>query len=520
MTTKFFSAALPMLFIYSCSEKYNQDIDKTPNVIFIYADDLGKGLLSSYGQKQFSTPNIDKIVNQGLKFNNAYSSAYSAPARFSLLTGYNDCRNDKYTITRGMPYCVLDTLLIAQREDSVYMLNPKIEPNDLHLAQVFKQAGYKTCAIGKLEWGFLSTRRQMSERGWDNYYGYLDHNRCHGHYPPFLFEDGKITMIEGNTYPFCGDEVSPRGSDAVNSAIRADKRGKAIYAENLFIDKALNYISENRDNSFFLYYPTLIPHGSITVPEVDPEVAKNENLTQFEKEYVSMITLLDKHVGLILDQLEKEGIAENTIVVFSADNGHAMSYYEEGRSVNDKFPLLNGKVQDDYKVTYNSIDGGDILNGNGSMSGLKRSSLDGGTNVPLAFYWKNHIEKGTTDQFVANYDFVPTVAEMLGIELKTEKSGISFFNVLFGKELPKNRTIIVDSQKRGPMIINNEGWKLRYINGENCFQLFNTEKDPMENNNLIDKYPEIAEELKNILTKECEIGYNKPSFAKGEFVVK
>ncbi|MFI3317608.1 MAG: sulfatase-like hydrolase/transferase [Rikenellaceae bacterium] len=483
---------------------------KTPNVVFIYADDLGKGMLSCNGQKHLTTPNIDRIVEQGVKYDNAYSSAYSAPARASLLTGYNDCRNDKYKQTYGGPYCVADTTLIAAAEKKINDADLTYAKDDLTLAKVFKAAGYKTAAVGKLEWGFLSTRKQMAARGWDHYYGYLDHQRCHGFYPSFLFTDGRMELIEGNTDPNAG--VTLNGDSPEATAARWNMEGKKVYCEDLFVDHIVNYIEENKDEQFFLYYPSILPHGPVSIPAIHPELLANHELTQIEKEYASMVKKLDDNVGAILDKLESAGILENTIVIFSADNGHRVYYDSEGRTSND-INLITGEAFDDYKNKFNSVTGGDRFNGNGSTSGYKRSNLDGGVNVPWAFYWKGHLEPRVSDQLIANYDLLPTMADMLGVKLKVAKSGSSYLSELMDqKPLKKDKYVITDSQVGGPMIVNNEEWKLRYYFKAKCFELFNTKEDPMEQNNVIDANPEIAAKLQAQLEAECAKGYGQTRF--------
>ncbi|MFR9520903.1 MAG: sulfatase-like hydrolase/transferase [Rikenellaceae bacterium] len=518
MRAKQILSAIPLFAIASC--QVDCEIEQRPNIILIYADDLGKGMLSSYGQQQLTTPNIDKIVNHGVKFNNAYSSAYSAPARFSLLTGYNDCRNDKYIISRGGPYNVLDTMLIAPREDSIYMRTPRFEANDLHLAQVFGAAGYKSCAIGKLEWGFLSTRRQMDERGWDEYYGFLDHNRCHGYYPAFIFHNGEIELIEGNTHANAF-VVANDGTPDDDYDRRWDMSGRTKFSEDLFIEQAEEFIANNRNQPFFLYYASQLPHGPVCTPDIDPELAANSLLTQYEKEYGSMIKHLDSSVGRIFKALEKNGLEENTMVIFMADNGHSILYNSQGRCSNGKDALMDGRTVDHYEVNYTSQAGGDVFNGNGGTSGLKRSSLDGGVNVPFAVYWKGHLTSRNEDELIVSYDILPTFADMLGVELETQKCGVSFKDVLMnGAKLNSNRTIVIDSQNIGPMIARNDGWKLRYVYPFKCYQLFNLNDDPMEQCDLIDKYPEIANELAKKLNAECSVGYNGESFASGELILE
>ena len=156
-------------------------------------------MLSAYGQRHFTTPHIDAMVTRGTSFDNAYGCMLSAPARASLLTGYHDCHPDKWMISKGGQFIPpTDNLsLIPALEKEIDDGDILLGEGDYYLPQVFKKAGYVTAEIGKLEWGFTATRKQMKEHGWDYYYGYLDHVRCHGFYPPFLFDNGEIVTIDG-----------------------------------------------------------------------------------------------------------------------------------------------------------------------------------------------------------------------------------------------------------------------------------------------------------------------------------
>lgn len=474
-----------------------------PNVIFIYADDLGKGLLSAYGQQQFTTPNIDSLVHRGTSFTRAYGCMVSAPARASLLTGYHDCRTDKWKISGGGEFVnYRDEKDIQRIEKEIDKNDITLPKNDLYLPQVFQQAGYVTAQIGKLEWGFTATRRQMQRHGWDYYYGYLDHVRCHGFYPPWLFDNGKIVDIAGNTHLNCGKSIEQETPETY--AERHDRKGKAVYSQDLFIEKILTFIRENKNKPFFLFHPTQLPHGPVAVPEVYPEIANNPALTAIEKEYASMVKMLDIHVGMIMQELRKQGLEENTIVIFSSDNGHEIYYSQKGRVEKPYRNLQTGNLFDDFADKYYTSLSGDVFNGNASMAGLKRSNLEGGVNVPLTFYWKGRFaENSVSTQLVSNYDLLPTFAEMLGVKLSAQKDGISIWKTLTENVFLSENRYVVYGSNLGPAIIENSGWKLRHYAPKNVFELYNLNIDPQERSNLIDNYPEIAEKLKAILINEC-----------------
>ena len=227
--------------------------NERPNVVFIYADDLGRGLLSHYGQKIISTPNIDKLFKKGTAFEYAYGCMFSAPARASMLTGYNDCRQGKWNISNGG--MLININGDADLEAVESQLNPtytELDTDDLLLPQVFKKAGYVTGQFGKLDWGFTATRQQIRKHGWDYYCGYLDNQHAHVFYPHFLFENDSILYIPKNTHPTEGRGFESENSE--NYKKRWDMRGKEIYSQDIFLDRMLSFIRNNQNRPFFLYH--------------------------------------------------------------------------------------------------------------------------------------------------------------------------------------------------------------------------------------------------------------------------
>jgi len=512
----FLSLAAMTPLLSNCQQSVEQkeisqfDSKEFPNVIFIYADDMGKGMLSYYKQKHITTPNIDKIFREGVSFSRSYGCHLSAPARASLLTGYHDCRtNDKWNITRGGLLRFADTSKVAAVEERLDKTNVYLPEGDLYLPQVFKKAGYLTAQIGKLEYGFTATRTQMRAHGWDYYYGYLDHVRCHGYYPPFLFDNDSIALISGNTFTNCAknDEKDFAG----HYEERWDRNGKAQYSQDIFMNKILSYIHKHKNDLFFLYHPTQLPHGPISVPYLDPEVVDNDELSSTEKEYASMIKMLDRNVGEIMRELDELNLSKKTLIIFGADNGHEIYYEHQGTSKRHHANVKTHKTVDDYTEKFYSETCGDIFNGNYSMAGLKRSNLDGGAHVPLAYYWPGHIDGGRIcDQLIANYDMIPTFRQLFGMAPLKGKDGVSYARFLLNeKAKPLDlKRCVVNSSFIGCSIVRNDGWKLRYYNKKaQVFELYNLFKDPAEHNNVINENPEIADELRRELYKECTPDY-------------
>lgn len=499
-----------------------------PNVIYIYADDMGIGMVSAYGQRQFTTPNIDRLVREGTSFSRAYGCMLSAPARASLLTGYHDCHGtDKWKISPGAAFVVplTDTVNITKAEKKINAEDVRLPKKDLYLPQVFKEAGYTTAQIGKLEWGFTATREQMRHHGWDYYYGYLDHVRCHGFYPPFLFDNGHIVPINGNTLTNGGKSIENETSDAL--AERRNRTGKEVYSQDLFMNKILTFLREHHDKPFFLYHPTQLPHGPVAIPSIHPEVATNLALTPLEREYASMVKLLDDNIGVIIAELERLGIADHTIIVFSSDNGHEIYYSQKGRCEKPYRNLQTGQLFDDYTDKYRSSASGDIFNGNADMAGLKRSNLEGGVHIPLVFYCPGVVPSGKIcNALVSNYDVLPTMAEWLQLSLQEKasgkvqkrnveekkskmqkeilkKDGRSFLPQLLKGKASSAHPYVIFGSNTGPAIVTEDGWKLRHYLSRNAVELFFLFDDPLEENDLSTTHPDKVRELERILLKEC-----------------
>lgn len=498
------------LFAFACTNKGSHS--EKPNIILIYADDLGIGLLGHEGQDIIKTPHIDKLAQDGIRFQRAYSNMLCAPARASLITGLHDCHEDGFQITEGGAYIHARSSGLSEIESSI---NEKLSPvsnEQVFLGEIAQSMGYKTAQFGKLEWGFSATDKQLKQHGWDYYLGYLDHVRAHGFYPPFLFENGKIVEYEGNTHLNCAKSGEPETQEHFEE--RWNMEGKNIYAQNIFMDGILNFIESNKNEPFFLYFPTQLPHGPVSIPTVHPDFVHDERLTQIEKEYASMVKLLDDHVGQILLKLKETNLDENTIVIFTADNGHEIYYSKEGRVLKPYTNMQTGERFDDYKQKYYSNLGGDIFDGNGGRAGLKRSNLEGGIHVPLIIRWPQQIREGrTSKRLTANYDILPTIAEITGYSAKYKTDGISFYNELIGISDQEEHNFVVYSSFLGPTLITNDGWKLRSYLKKDVFELYFLPDDYREENDLSERFPEKFKALKNTLLEACDGNFKNGLFS-------
>lgn len=203
-----------------------------PNVILIFADDLGPGLLGSYGQQLIKTPHLDKLAAEGMQFQNYYGGVYCAPARWTLLTGMHDGRLGGWGQTRGGLLIQRDAGKITEQKylrkfEEMRKRAAPIAENEVFLAQVAQRAGYRTAQFGKLDRGFVTWHEQVKRYGWDFYEGYYDHVRCHGFYPAYLWRNGERFDLPGNTSPYCGKR-DERGSEPVGEGERPIPRTSSL----------------------------------------------------------------------------------------------------------------------------------------------------------------------------------------------------------------------------------------------------------------------------------------------------
>ncbi|MBC8768409.1 arylsulfatase [Arenibacter sp. BSSL-BM3] len=429
--------------------------NQRPNIIYILADDLGYGDLSCFGQKKFSTPNIDKPAEQGMIFTQHYSgSTVCAPSRSALMTG----QHTGHTPIRGNKKVPLPSESIT-------------------VAEILKEKGYTTGAFGKWGMGLVGSQGDPLSQGFDHFYGYNNQSLAHNYYPYFLWDDEEKIILEGNKDKATGD-----------------------YAPNLIHKKALDFIDENKDVPFFLYYPSIMPHAELVAPS--SYMDKYKGTLEPEKPYkgvdegpkyrkgpygsqefphaafVAMINILDDQVGEIIEKIERLGLTDNTIIIFTSDNG----------------PHQEGGADPDY------------FDSNSIYRGYKRDLYEGGIRVPMIASWPNKIERNTkSDHISAFWDVLPTIADLLDIKVESEIDGISFLPTLLGKKDQKEHDYLYWEfhERGGRQALLAGNWKLiRYnVNEAGDYELYNLEEDPSETRNVIKDYPKKANDLIEELNK-------------------
>ncbi|HOO85757.1 MAG TPA: arylsulfatase [Prolixibacteraceae bacterium] len=451
--------------LFSCKPK----TDKThklehPNIVYILADDLGYGDLSCYGQQHFQTPNIDRLAQNGMRFTQHYAgSTVCSPSRSALLTGMHTGQ----TFVRGnqrMP------------EFGNFPMNDQ----SLTIAELLKDAGYVTGIFGKWGLGMNNTSGAPNKQGFDEFFGYASQTLAHNYYPFHLWHNNQKVVLEGN-----------------------EGAGKGVYAPTLIHDQAISFIEANKDTSFFLFYSTPLPHAELDVPEEYiqkfrgkylPEVSykgaepdhkqfkQGDYCSQDEAHaaFAGMVYLLDIQVGELVKKLSELGIADNTLVIFTSDNG----------------PHREGGADPDY------------FDGNGVLRGYKRDLYEGGIRVPMLAFWPGKIEANTSSHHIsAFWDVLPTFCELVGIETPPNVNGISFLPTLTGRDQKLHEHLYWEFHEQGgKQAVRMGKWKGVRLNMQNNpnapIELYNLEIDIAEQNNVANEYPEIVSRISEIMAKE------------------
>ncbi|PWE01381.1 arylsulfatase [Marinilabilia rubra] len=467
----FLAVSVAIFLLSGCKTKGTEEkknISEKPNIIYILADDAGYGDIGALGQEKIETPNIDRLISEGMLFTEHYSgSTVCAPSRSALLTG----QHTGHTAVRGN---------LELQPEGQYPL-----PNDRKsIAQVLKDAGYKTGAFGKWGLGFIGTTGDPVNQGFDEFYGYNCQRMAHRYYPNHIWHNDKKVILEGNGW-----------------------ENTEVYAQDLIQEKTLDFIDKNQEDPFFLFVPAVLPHAELIVPEdslfnkylgefpdkpfVNKRKGSDYGSENFEiilytsqeyplTTYAAMMSRLDVYVGQIMDKVEELGLAENTIIMFSSDNGP----HQEGG--NDP----------------------DFFNSNNGFRGYKRDLYDGGIHVPFAVSWPGVVKEGSrTDHISAFWDVLPTFCDIVDSDIPENTDGISFLPTLLGNpgEQKEHDYLYWEFHERGGrQAIRMGKWKaVRYnvFKGNRPIELYDLSVDPREQNNLAGDHPEIIKKVKEIFEK-------------------
>ncbi len=438
-----------------------------PNIIFILADDMGYGDLGCFGQKTLATPNLDRMAAEGMKFTRHYAgSTVCAPSRCVLLTG-------------------LHTGHCSVRGNNA--VNLKSE--DVTIAEVLKKAGYATACTGKWGVGNPPPLNEPAEQGFDLFYGYINMYHAHNFYPEFLIRNGKKEKLRNVTKPDWKNKPGREdGGPKEGSGVAIVKKD---YAPDLIANEAVKFIEQHKEGPFFLYFAMNVPHANneggsdkdqkdgMEVPDYGEYTSKD--WPNPEKGFASMMRNIDRDVGRVLAKLKELGIDDNTLVIFSSDNG----------------PHAEGRHEMEY------------FNSNGPLRGMKRDLYDGGVRVPTIARWPGKVKAGTETDLLSGFqDVLATCADLAGVAIdKTD--GISFAPTLMGnsKEQNKHQHLYWEFLERGgKQGVVTKQWKAIRLNTtqdqNGPLELYNLNTDNGEENNVAAQHPALIKKFAEIMKAE------------------
>lgn len=411
---------------------------RKPNIIFVMADDLGYGDLGCYGQTMFRTPHIDRMAEEGMRFTDFYAgSTVCAPSRSCLLTGLHT----GHTRIRGN-----SSRATGQRVP--------LRDDDLTVAEVLKKAGYATGIIGKWGLGEPGTTGIPNRQGFDYWFGYLNQRRAHNYYPDYLWRNEEQVPLVGNVVE-------------ENVAVE-----RAHYSHDLFTQEALDFITRNKDNPFFLYLPYTIPHANNQAGDHGMEVPSDAPYTQEawpqpQKNFAAMVDRLDRDMGRIFDRLAELNLDDDTIVFFTSDNG----------------PHSEGGVDPAF------------FNSNGPLRGQKRDLYEGGIRVPMIVRWPGKIEPGTVNHYAwALWDFLPTAADIAGVEVPITLDGLSVGPILRGQRQDEHPYLYWEFHERRDLTqaVRIGEWKALRLSLDGPTELYNLRTDLGEVDDVAAAHPDLV----------------------------
>ena len=409
-----------------------------PNVIYILCDDLGYGEVGYNGQEKIETPELDRLAFQGMIFSNHYcGNAVSAPSRCVLLTG----RHPGHALIRANSPGYPDGQV------------PLLEGSET-IGKLMQRAGYKTACIGKWGLGAFSNSGNPNRQGFDYFFGYTDQVHAHDYYPSYLWKNGEKVQL--NRQGICKD-----------------------YSHDLFTEEAFRFIKENQERPFFLYLAYTIPHVKYQVPDLAQY--KDRDWPENMKIHAAMTSRLDKDVGRLVSLLEELKLDENTLIIFSSDNG------ARGQFGSFEFFRTSGELRD-----------------------KKRSLYEGGVRSPTFAYWPGTVPSGTaTDHISAFWDVLPTLSELTGEPVRGETDGISFLPTLLGQFDRQHQHDYLYwelYEGRPQCAVRYKQWKgvVRDMRKGLSVELYDVENDERETRNVAADYPAVVDSIKGMMMRSHE----------------
>ncbi len=434
------SVLLLLLVTFQATHTFGQKGNpEQPNIIFIMADDLGYGDIGVYGQSILKTPNIDRLATGGMRFTQAYAGgSVCTPSRSVFMTGLHG----GHTVAR----------------DNVPHYDTYLEEEHVTLAQVLKSTGYATGGVGKWSLGDAGTVGRATNKGFDMWLGYLNQDHAHYYYPDYLDYNDTILGLPGNTLL------------------------RDHYSHDVLTNGALNFIRSSADQPFFLYVAYTVPHYA--APEEDEHGLTVPSTAAFDgnqwptsaKKYATMLDKLDADVGRITDLIQALDLAENTLIVFTSDNGG-------------------------HSTTYKPF------NTNGPLRGYKRDLTEGGIRVPFIAYWPGHIPDGVVnEEVIAFQDMLPTFAALAGAKAPENCDGISVVNALLGNAQEEHHEQLYweygHCRARFDQAVRLGNWKGIRLGKDSRIALYDLSNDVSESLNVAEKNPDVVRQIARIMNAE------------------
>jgi arylsulfatase A-like enzyme len=413
---------------------------RPPNIVFILADDLGYGDLGCYGQQQIQTPHLDRLAAEGIRFTQTYAGAtVCAPSRCCLMTG----KHTGHATVRGNKRPELG-----------------LGPDEPTVASLLKKAGYSTALFGKWGLGGPGMRSVPNSHGFDRFYGYLDQLHAHNSYPEHLWDNENEVFLTENWF-----------------------NRRKTFSNDVFTEKALEYLkAHDAAKPLFLYLAYTIPHANnergvmekmgMDVPDYGPY--GNKPWPDVEKAFAASITRMDADIGRVTKMLDDRGLADNTLIVFSSDNGP----HKEGNH-NPAF-----------------------FESSGAVRGFKRDLYDGGIRVPGIARWRGRIQaKQVSDAPWAFWDFTPTACALAGVTPPANIDGLDIrATLLDGKPIPRDHFYWEFHEGGFAQAVRSGDWKLVRQAPKYELELFDIKDDPRELRNMASVQPDVVSRLQRLFT--------------------
>ncbi len=462
-----------------------------PNII--YADDLGYGELGSYGQSLIRTPHLDALRAQGIRFTQHYSgSPVCAPSRGTLMTGLHTGHSQ-----------IRDNFEVGGYPDPDELGQMPLDSGTYTIGRMLQDAGYVTGAVGKWGLGGRGTIGEPHHQGFDYFFGYLDQQLAHNYYPTHLWRNGERVPLD-NAYFHPHQRFA--GEDPNDPAEYTQYAGNE-YSLDVMADDALDFLDRHQDEPFFLYLPFAVPHLALQVP--DSSLAEYDGV--FDEEpylgdrsylphprpfsaYAAMITRMDAHIGRILERLDELGLAENTLVIFTSDNG----------------TTYTGGVDAEY---FGSTDG---------LRGLKGSVYEGGVRVPFIARWPGRIEPGSESHHVsAFWDMMPTFADVAGVASPEAIDGISMLPALLGESASPSHDHLYWEYHglwNGAQAVRMGRWKGVRLGGHDDpdahIELYDLDVDRAETTDVSGDHPDVVARIREVMESRTEARLPEWNFAR------